>query len=446
VNPATGEAEMRYHIEFAASDGRRFTFQGTKYMQKDSGGGVQGIAEILQDYTTLYCHVFEQAAGGALRELGTAYLKFRTFQDLAAVGSLAAFLTSFQITGTNDPVIQLQARMRFIAFTAQFVGREYDPLAFDLPTLAPDVRDAVARGADTPDFFSTRPTNELQAIFRETATRPLEQLVNTGAARIDLEQGRIFRDSYWKGSFAKDTLLGWEEKVRGAVLDPGAVAAGRVFAGGSFWKRFDGVKDGVATGRVVNYEINDLPGLPEVRTVKYPDDNRPYVKKGDDVLLLKYTNAPYQMVYDTIKVIDDQNAIGVMHLGTFPNGIMFSMFVMARNNYPFEFMSAPDAEAVFADARVKAPDAAAIEGDWDGHLILVKTPSLLNQVSPVLFKASFRGGAASCSAAGVSFARGQNLSELRLLDPKTLLGKWTGLDAAAAKVLGETIYFVLKRG
>ena len=71
--------------------------------------------------------------------------------------------------------------------------------------------------------------------------------------------------------------------------------------------------------------------------MKYPDDNRPYVKKGDDVLLLNYTNAPYQMVYDTIKVIDEQNAIGVMHLGTFPNGIVFSTFVMARKNYPFEY-------------------------------------------------------------------------------------------------------------
>jgi cholesterol oxidase len=129
VNPATGEAEMRYHIEFAAQDGRRFTFQGTKYMQKD-GGGVQGIAEILQDYTTLYCHVYQQMPGGGLRETGTAYLKFRTFENLAAVGSLADFLTSFQVTGTHDVVMQLQARMRFIAFTAQFVQREYDPLAF----------------------------------------------------------------------------------------------------------------------------------------------------------------------------------------------------------------------------------------------------------------------------------------------------------------------------
>ena len=130
VNPATGEAEMRYHIEFAVQDGRRFTFQGTKYMQKDGGGGAGAIAELLQDYTTLYCHVYQQMAGGALRETGTAYLKFRTFENLVAVGSLADFLTSFQVTGTDDPVIQLQARMRFIAFTAQFVQREYDPLAF----------------------------------------------------------------------------------------------------------------------------------------------------------------------------------------------------------------------------------------------------------------------------------------------------------------------------
>jgi hypothetical protein len=130
VNPATGEAEMRYHIEFAAQDGRRFTFQGTKYMQKDGGGGAGAIAELLQDYTTLYCHVYQQTAGGALRETGTAYLKFRTFENLVAVGSLADFLTSFQVPGTSDPVIQLQARMRFIAFTAQFVQREYDPLAF----------------------------------------------------------------------------------------------------------------------------------------------------------------------------------------------------------------------------------------------------------------------------------------------------------------------------
>ena len=235
--------------------------------------------------------------------------------------------------------------------------------------------------------------------------------------------------------------------MRDAVLDPSATSAGQFFAGGSFWKRFNPVQNGVATGYVVNYELSALPGLPEVRTVQYPDDNRAYFRKGDDVLLLKYTNAPYQMVYDTIKVTDAQNAIGVMHLGTFPNGIVFATFVMARQNYPFENMSVPDADALFAGTTVAAPGAADVEGDWDGHLITLKTPdtSLANQVSPVLFHATFHGGSAQCSAAGVQFARGLNASELRLLDPTTLLGKWTGLDSAVAKALGDTIYFVLKK-
>lgn len=446
VNPATGEGEMRYYIEFAVPDGRRFTFVGIKYMQKDSEGGAQGIAEILQDYTTLYCHVYEQTAGGP-RELGTAYLKFRTFQDLAAVGSLAGFLTSFQVTGTNDPMIQLQARMRFIAFTARYVQREYDPLSFGGPLLATDVRAAVARGAETPDFFSTRSSAELQGILRDTPTLGIEKLANTGAVTMDFGQERIFRDSFWKGSFAKDTLIGWEERLRGAVLDPAAGAAGRIFAGGSFWKRFNPVKNGVVTGYVVNYELSALPGLPEVRTVPYPDNNRAYFKKGDDVLLLTYTNPPYQMVYDTIKVIDDQNAIGVMHLGTFPNGIVFSTFVMARQNYPFEFMAAPDVDALFADARATAAGAADVEGTWDGRLIAQKSPdsSLLTQARPVDFHAAFHAGSAVCSAQGTQFTRTLKAGEVRLLGPKTLVGRWTGLDSAVAKTLGDTIWFVLKK-
>jgi hypothetical protein len=129
VNRATGETQMVYHIEFAVHDGRRFTFEGVKYMQRDTAGGIRNIGEILQDYTTLYCHVYENTADGP-RETGTALLRFRTFENLAAVSNLAGFLTSFQVTGVSDPAIQLQARMRFLAFTGQFVTREYDPLGF----------------------------------------------------------------------------------------------------------------------------------------------------------------------------------------------------------------------------------------------------------------------------------------------------------------------------
>jgi hypothetical protein len=210
------------------------------------------------------------------------------------------------------------------------------------------VRVELQRGADTADFFSTVPTKDLQAILRTTQSLPIENLVNTGAIRIDVPNQRIFRDIYWKGSFAADSLLGWEELVRTENLHPEVYEHGKIFAGGSFWKRFDRVENGVATGEVVNYNIECLPGDPEVRTVSYPDDRRPYFEKEQLILLLHYRNDPYRQVYDTIKIIDQNNAIGVMHIGDFPNGTEFATFVLARYNYPFELATEDDRKLIAA--------------------------------------------------------------------------------------------------
>jgi cholesterol oxidase len=127
VNPATGQAEMRYHIEFVTAAGGRYALDGTKYMQKTATAS-SVIADVLQDYTTLYSQVSQRQPDGSWKPLGSGLLKFRTFEDLAAAGNLAGFLASFQVTGTDDPAIQFQARLRFLAFTAQFIQREYDPL------------------------------------------------------------------------------------------------------------------------------------------------------------------------------------------------------------------------------------------------------------------------------------------------------------------------------
>ncbi len=127
VKPETAVAELCYHIEFRSAEGREYVFDGRKQMQRSGG---DAIPDALGDFTTLFSHVYERRAG-ALSHLGTAYLKFRTFEDLAAVANLAGFLRSFQVSGTSDPLLRLQAQMRFLAFTAQFLGREYDPLAAD---------------------------------------------------------------------------------------------------------------------------------------------------------------------------------------------------------------------------------------------------------------------------------------------------------------------------
>jgi hypothetical protein len=210
------------------------------------------------------------------------------------------------------------------------------------------VRKEIQRGADSPDFFSTLTTRDLQAILRSSKTLSIEHLLNTGAVRIDVAKQRIFRDIYWKGSFAADSLLGWEERARTEVQHPEVFEHGKIFAGGSFWKRFDRVENEVATGQVVNYEIDALPGDPEVRMVEYPDDRRAYLGKHQPILLLHYRNDPYRQVYDTIKIIDESNAVGVMHIGEFPGGREFATFVLARHNYPFELANDEDRKLIAA--------------------------------------------------------------------------------------------------
>ncbi len=128
VNPQTGEAEMHYHIEFADS-GRAALCARWREVYAEGCGHACAFAICWA--TTQRCTRTSPSSwpDGTQQEIGIGYLKFRTFENLAAVSNLAGFLASFQVTGTSDPVIQLQARLRFIAFTAQFVQREFDPLA-----------------------------------------------------------------------------------------------------------------------------------------------------------------------------------------------------------------------------------------------------------------------------------------------------------------------------
>ena len=141
VNQDSGEAEMRYHLEFDDGD-KHYALDGRKYMEKNGAlatasspaNPLAGTRELLDDYTTLFCHISRIESNGAFTEVGLGYLKFKTFEDLAAIGNLAGFLANFQVSGTTDPLIRLRAQLRFLAFTGQFVQREYDPLALPIIT------------------------------------------------------------------------------------------------------------------------------------------------------------------------------------------------------------------------------------------------------------------------------------------------------------------------
>jgi hypothetical protein len=121
LNPATQEHEMRYHIRFAHK-GTPMVLSGTKFLQKDRKGD---FAEVLYDFTTLFVEVKEEATG---KVNGVALMKFRTFESLTAAASLLQFGTSFQVTGTNDAVVEAAAFAKFNAMTTKFIFQEYNPL------------------------------------------------------------------------------------------------------------------------------------------------------------------------------------------------------------------------------------------------------------------------------------------------------------------------------
>jgi hypothetical protein len=249
-----------------------------------------------------------------------------------------------------------------------------------------EVRETSTGSASAADYLSTLSTPALQEHMRATPTRPLSELLNGQMVTIDYDARRVWRDSYWKGSFARDTIMGFEERLLTPIRRDTPP-----YAGGRFWKRFDALHDGEADGYIVNYGIGLLPGRALVRTVKYPDGGRRYIGQGDEVLLLSYLNQPYRIVYDLIKIVDANNCVGVMHLGTFPNGYEFATFVMARNNYPFEKMAVPDHDAIFNGNHVRVPSASELAGSWTGYVVFLRRPELAlhNQFNPPLLRCRF---------------------------------------------------------
>lgn len=284
--------------------------------------------------------------------------------------------------------------------------------------------------------------------MRDASSLPLPTLLNTGRVTVDYAARRIWRDSYWKGSFAKNTPMGFEERILTPVRrEP------PYYTGGRFWKRFDTIEGEYARGWIVNYGMAFLPGKPIVRQLPYPDDTRGYARRGDEVLLLTYTNQPYKIVYDLIKCVDENNCVGVMHLGTFPRGRVFATFVMARNNYPFEKMAAPDHDHIFDGGHARAPSAADIAGAWRGHVVFHKQPdaALHNQFNPPLMRVEFRASAngtearmrtgllstirkAEFGSDRLSLKGHSLIDEIRLLDRDMLIGRRVSPGLAAPRL------------
>ena len=128
-------------------------------------------------------------------------------------------------------------------------------------------------------------------------------------------------------------------------------------------------------------------------------------------------------------MIDENSAIGVMHLGQFPDGVEFATFVMSRYSYEFELMSMDDYRLLNADPGTRPPAPAELAGRWEGRMITQAHPtiSLMTKPHPVSVSGTFAPDGASSlfKIAGIdALWTGGKIGDVRLVNPDTLIGRW----------------------
>ena len=127
LDQGSNEAHICYRLPVTPAPERQLMMQGFKSLRKDDNGGVGGRQEMLEDYTTFYGSLDE--AVPETKEIGSIFLKSKTAQDMAVLGNLSEVFRSWRVTGTEDRLLQLQAKMRFLAFAGRFLRIECDPTA-----------------------------------------------------------------------------------------------------------------------------------------------------------------------------------------------------------------------------------------------------------------------------------------------------------------------------
>ncbi len=158
---------------------------------------------------------------------------------------------------------------------------------------------------------------------------------------IDLNTLEITNNTHWKGIYPRDHDL--ENLIN-------------IYAGG-FWKRFS--KSGT--------EIDGITHPFEATGVNAK--NRPIDTKLEgfgNVILLEYTEPPYDRFYDVLKFADENTILGKAFSAKPVPGREMMTFSMTRK-YPFEFMTEDDHEILYSKS-VK-PALKDMVGIWEGYLV-----------------------------------------------------------------------------
>lgn len=275
----------------------------------------------------------------------------------------------------------------------------------------------------------------LSELFDSIDTQyPASMLVNAKNDKIDdtnwsFDQQTLLisNNTHWKGIFTRDHDL--ENVIN-------------LYAGG-FWKRFS-QDNGKITGMTHPFEVG-------VYAPNVPTDQR--LEGFGKVILLEYTQPPYDRFYDVLKIVDENTILGKAFAGKPVPGREMMTFSMSRK-YPLEFMSEEDHETLYS--RMKKPSLQNMVGIWEGYLVSDST------WSDVVFKFRYYfdngvlkndyifGGILSGTAIVndesdhviMRDETGSFHDEIRLVNNNILIGKYYSQPNDLSKWLGDGTSFI----
>lgn len=150
----------------------------------------------------------------------------------------------------------------------------------------------------------------------------------------------ISNNTHWKGIFSRDH--DFENTIN-------------LYAGG-FWKRFS-QNDGKITGVTHPFEAGVY--APNIATDKQ-------LEGFGKVILLEYTQSPFDRFYDVLKIVDENTILGKAFANRPVPGKEMMTFSMLKK-YPLEFMSEDDHSMLYS--KMKKPILKNMVGIWEGYLV-----------------------------------------------------------------------------
>ncbi|HZD81913.1 MAG TPA: GMC family oxidoreductase [Nitrososphaeraceae archaeon] len=159
--------------------------------------------------------------------------------------------------------------------------------------------------------------------------------------KFDPASMMISNNSHWKGIFSRDT------NIQNTLT---------LYFGG-FWKRFTKNQSGDIAGTTHPFEV---PVFARNKAI-----NKEFDGLGK-VILLEYLDAPYNIFYDLLKIVDENTILGKAFLGKPSSGREILTFSMSRK-YPFEFMTEEDHGMLYS--KMKKPALESMIGIWEGRLV-----------------------------------------------------------------------------